>query len=352
MPLTLDSALATHLAQDTTTLCFLFKLTYSHPVNGSTVLGFTTAGIDLTIGGVLYPAVNAVTPSSFTSQIGLIADKFDLTGPLMYGGIIEENIYAGIYDFADMDVYLANWADESMPPAHWGKYKVAEIRLLGREWMMECAEITDQFRINIVELTSAACRVDLFSTRCKVRSSLPAWAATTAYTLSHASDANVGSWVRPTAQNRRWFRCSTAGTSGGSEPSWNTTVGGTTSDGTAVWTTLNAFALTGSVTAKTSNQVFADSSITEANQFWQFGKIVWLTGANQGYTMEIKDQTATVLTLYFPMINTVSVGDTFTIYAGCAKDKATCKTKFGNIYNMQAEPDKPSRKIMSKVGAA
>ena len=34
-----------------------------------------------------------------------------------------------------------------------------------------------------------------------------------------------------------YFRCSTAGTTGGAEPSWNTSVGGATTDGTAVWIT-------------------------------------------------------------------------------------------------------------------
>lgn len=37
-----------------------------------------------------------------------------------------------------------------------------------------------------------------------------------------------------------WFRCSTAGTTGSTEPTWNTTVGGTTADGSAVWTCYNA----------------------------------------------------------------------------------------------------------------
>ncbi len=46
----------------------------------------------------------------------------------------------------------------------------------------------------------------------------------------------VGDMVRPTTRNGRTYRCSTAGTSGGSEPTWGTSNGGTTSDGTVVWT--------------------------------------------------------------------------------------------------------------------
>jgi len=56
------------------------------------------------------------------------------------------------------------------------------------------------------------------------------WAATTAYSL--------GDVVRPAAEPAECYVCTTAGTSGASEPTWNTGVGDTTSDGggTLVWT--------------------------------------------------------------------------------------------------------------------
>lgn len=56
------------------------------------------------------------------------------------------------------------------------------------------------------------------------------WASTTAYV--------AGDVRRATAGNQTiYFHCTSSGTSGGAEPSWNTTVGGTTSDGTVTWTT-------------------------------------------------------------------------------------------------------------------
>lgn len=57
------------------------------------------------------------------------------------------------------------------------------------------------------------------------------WQAATAYTL--------GQMVRPVASNGRVFECTTAGTSGGSEPTWDTTISNTTADNTAVWTCLD-----------------------------------------------------------------------------------------------------------------
>lgn len=55
-----------------------------------------------------------------------------------------------------------------------------------------------------------------------------AWAATTAYSL--------GNFRRPTTVNGFRYEVTTAGTSGGSEPTWPTTPGNTVVDGTVTWT--------------------------------------------------------------------------------------------------------------------
>jgi len=54
-----------------------------------------------------------------------------------------------------------------------------------------------------------------------------AWGATTAY--------DVGDLVRPGSANGYIYRCIIAGTSGGSEPTWTTTVGRDLTDNTATW---------------------------------------------------------------------------------------------------------------------
>lgn len=57
------------------------------------------------------------------------------------------------------------------------------------------------------------------------------WAATTVY--AHLS------YVAPLAHiNGYFYQASTGGTSGGSEPTWGTTIGGTTADGSVVWTCI------------------------------------------------------------------------------------------------------------------
>jgi len=63
----------------------------------------------------------------------------------------------------------------------------------------------------------------------------PTWAANTAYTAGAGSA--LFSFVVPVAAHTVCFECTTAGTSHATtEPTWDTTVGNTTSDGTVTWT--------------------------------------------------------------------------------------------------------------------
>jgi hypothetical protein len=72
------------------------------------------------------------------------------------------------------------------------------------------------------------------------------WAASTAYT--------AGQYVVPTTFSSitgpvgKVFKCTTAGTSGSSAPTWPTTAGGTVTDGTVVWTEVSALFAAGTFT--------------------------------------------------------------------------------------------------------
>lgn len=60
------------------------------------------------------------------------------------------------------------------------------------------------------------------------------WAATTAYSLYNKVLRSTGTGSE--SGIGLYFQCTTAGTSGGTEPTWDTTPGNTTADGTITWT--------------------------------------------------------------------------------------------------------------------
>ena len=70
----------------------------------------------------------------------------------------------------------------------------------------------------------------------------PDWEANKAYTT--AWGVVVPGWrsavTSAAPANNNWYACTTAGTSGATQPTWPTTVGATVTDGTATWTCMGA----------------------------------------------------------------------------------------------------------------
>lgn len=104
------------------------------------------------------------------------------------------------------------------------------------------------------------------------------WAATTAYSLTDRR--------KPTVANGFFYEVTTAGTSGGAEPTWPTTLGNTVSDGTVSWTCTGYYTtlptshgpgvafLDGYVTIMTSN---AEIFHSDVNDPYTWGALNFLT---------------------------------------------------------------------------
>jgi uncharacterized phage protein (TIGR02218 family) len=107
----------------------------------------------------------------------------------------------------------------------------------------------------------------------------------------------------------------------------------------------------GSVNTVSSRQVFISNSMTQAAGYFSGGEVVWLTGANAGRRMEIKEFSNKQFTLVLPMPNNVTVGDTFNAIAGCDKTISTCIAKFNNAVNFRGEPYVPGMDKMLATAA-
>ena len=89
--------------------------------------------------------------------------------------------------------------------------------------------------------------------------------------------------------------------------------------------------------------ILTDASITDPDDYWQLGYLVWLTGDNAGLRQDIKTYTQSggTFKLFLPMPIEIQISDLYRIWPGCDKRFATCRDKFDNVVNFRGEPHVP-----------
>jgi uncharacterized phage protein (TIGR02218 family) len=113
--------------------------------------------------------------------------------------------------------------------------------------------------------------------------------------------------------------------------------------------TLNkvSFSTANSVGAgSTTQSINLGTTAPNAPPYYSQGFITFTSGQNSGLTYAIKSQTSSTNILLasqtsFPL----TVGDTFTMFAGCDKTPATCNAKFSNLINIGATPFVPNPEV-------
>ncbi len=100
------------------------------------------------------------------------------------------------------------------------------------------------------------------------------WTASTAVTTS--------SYVVPNTGNGRLYKCTTAGTTASSEPTWPVTNGTTVNDGTAVWTEQTTAMEAGTFPPEVSGSAYARVAITASLANWAGTQGAGTTSASSG----------------------------------------------------------------------
>jgi uncharacterized phage protein (TIGR02218 family) len=100
----------------------------------------------------------------------------------------------------------------------------------------------------------------------------------------------------------------------------------------------------GTITAVTSERDFAVSYTgSHADNFFNKGTVIGLTGANAGLVKEIFDwSVAGAIELFEGLPSVPEIGDTFTVREGCGKSRADCMAH-DNILNFRGYPEVPGR---------
>lgn len=276
---------------------------YSTYVKGSwygtarKVLGFTKHVRDITFNNVVYKSSYGADGTTIATGDDLSLASRDVSVLIDSVAIKTEDLERGMYSGAEAETFEVNYADLSQGRLLLEYGRVGDITIQDQVWLAESLSLGNLLHQNTGPQVSVLCRAQLgnritdpYDDRfgCKVRLNPPIWLASTAYTVTQARDAGLGSIVKPTTFNGRHYKCTTAGTSGASEPSWNTVIGSTTNDNTVVWTAIDARTKEGAITSVVDTRTFSEAGRLEAQGWWTHGLLTFLTGANAGWSSEIK----------------------------------------------------------------
>ena len=109
-----------------------------------------------------------------------------------------------------------------------------------------------------------------------------------------------------------------------------------------------AITVAGTVTTGFDDRrVFVDAGVTDVDGWFDYGRLVWLTGNNAGRATQVERyRNPGEFRTIEPMPFVIEGGDTFTVVPGCDKRGATCKTKFSNFGRFGGFPDVPGRDVL------
>ena len=168
---TASPALATHLAGDVTTFATCWRITRTDGM----VFRFTDHDQDLVVDGEVYAASAAYSRTAISNDAGMGVDNLDVEGVLEHDAITEEGLRAGLFDRAEVRIFLVNWADPSMGILRLRRGWFGEVVLTEQGvFRTELRGLTQALQQRIGELYSPECRADLGDHRCRVPGAGPA----------------------------------------------------------------------------------------------------------------------------------------------------------------------------------
>jgi uncharacterized phage protein (TIGR02218 family) len=108
---------------------------------------------------------------------------------------------------------------------------------------------------------------------------------------------------------------------------------------------MTGYTHTGTVGTVTDRRQFtiAGAAAGKAGDYYNYGKIVFSSGACAGLTLQVEDYVAATNTIALiePLPFDPANGDAFTLYAGCDRRMTTCVDRFDNLDNFRGFPDIP-----------
>lgn len=248
-------------------------------LTNGTIYGYTDHDLPLTVETVLYKPAPGLKRTNLTATTDDQVSNQEFASAWVDAP--EADLLAGKFDNADIEVAFCSWMDVSLGRFIVTKGKLGVIQWTGDGFRADVQGHMRDLTRNINFVFTASCRHQLFSA---------------------FDDQHIGA-------------C-----------------------------TLNktSFSYTGVVSTITSQRrLVVVTGLSQATNFCSNGILTWTSGLNNGLKGEVKAHTVganTTIELFLPTMYDITVGDNFSITAGCDKTLATCKAKFNNVINFGGFP--------------
>ena len=279
----LPAAMQAALDEGAATLCLCWKLM----PRGRPPLGFTSHDRDVAFDGLTYRAASGFAASEIETSLGLAVDNTEVAGALSASDLTEEDLAAGIYDDARIEIWLVDWRDPHV--RHLLRSgSIGRVSRGGVHFTAEIRGLSHYLNQTRGRVYAYGCDAAVGDARCGVDLSSPAFSA--AATVAEARDS-------------RQF-----------------TAGGLAAFASG-WFALGRLTWTSGANAGRSAEIRTHS-----------------TGPGG----------AAHIGLTTPAPAPIAAGDAFTITAGCDRQFATCREKFANAENFRGFPHMPGNDFIMR----
>ena len=271
----LPTGLQEHLDSGTTTLCWCWRVIRTDGIT----LGFTDHDHDLVFDGTSFEAASGFTASDVESTVGLGVDNLDVESVLRSGTLNEDDLAAGLFDGAEVEIFRVNWSTTDqrvlIRAGHLG-----EVTRGAHSFRAEVRGLAHELQQPKGRLYQFGCDADLGDARCTVDLNLAAFKGAGSVTQIQGARVLIVSGLDTFTSD--WF-----------------------TRGLLTWTS--------GVNASQKMEV----------------------------KLHTKADTTVTIELWQRMSQPITVLDAFSVTAGCDKQFATCRDKFNNGVNFRGFPHIP-----------
>lgn len=183
MTRSISSALKTHFEGEVTTLATCWKLTR----RDGTVKGFTDHVQDITFESVTYSATSGFAPSAVQAKDNFSVDNMDVQGILDSNEISEPDLQAGVYDFAELEIFMVNYEDLTQGDLFIKRGWLGEVKLERGQFVVEVRGLAQKLSQNIGRVYTPTCDAILGDSRCGVTLA----SFTTAFTVATVTSNGI-----------------------------------------------------------------------------------------------------------------------------------------------------------------